>query len=236
MSGAIFDAVPQAPQPSVQPASKSSRFLRISNYFGISSILRGGPPTTSTLPEVAKQRSESMRAPEDSHNSEAAQDRSTALRRTRSNVESGYNNFREGDRIGRKPEIVQMMETLSCDIMVNGISEPIPRHLNALIISMVEEFRIHLGKLKTLQADFDELQTSRHNEAQDFMDIAHAWHLRELSFKARIKRLERIILNTHDGADSVILARAGSIVDRHDGREVQAKLDRLSKSKSRCSL
>lgn len=243
--GTVGMAVPQAPQRSLQRAvtqiptqqhnSKASRLSRISSYIGLASVARAGSPTTSTLPEVVMQRSESMKTRAVSYN-EAAHDRSTGIWRTSSDMESGYNNFRESDRTWHSPNVIQMMETVSCAMMANGISEPIPRHLNASIISMVEEFRPYLSKMTTLQADFDRLRNARQAEAKEFTNMAHEWKMREIAFRAEIKRLEQIISHTQEGVGSVILARASSIVDRHDGMEFLAELDRLSKSKGRCLI
>lgn len=245
MSDGIFDvAAPHAPQyalqrsitqiPTQQPTPKVSRLSRISSYIGLGSVARAGSPTTSTFPEIVMQRSESMKSRVVSYG-EAAHDRSTGIWRTGSNMQSEYDNFRESDRTWHSPNIVQMMETVSCTMMANGISEPIPRHLNASIISMIEEFRVHLGKLKTLQADFDGLRSEHQNEAKEFANTAHEWKVREIAFNAEIKRLEHIISHTQEGAESVILARAGSIVDRNDGGEFQTKLNYFSRSKGKFS-
>lgn len=56
------------------------------------------------------------------------------------------------------------------------------------------------------------------------------WEQREGDYKAEINRLEHIISDTQQGAESVLLARAGSVINRDDGQAFRAKIDRLSRS------
>lgn len=218
--------------PTKQVSYKTPRLSRISSLIGLGASARTQSPTTSAFPELIMQRSESMKFRTVSYH-EAAHDRTTGIwRSAATTVESEYG-FRESDRTWHNPNVVQMMETVSCALMTNGIAEPIPRHLNGSIASMIEEFRIHLSKLKTLQATHDELQHSHKNEIQEFAAMAEEWKVHEIAFRAEIKRLEQIIASTQAGAESVILARAGSIVNRKDGKAFQARLNRLSRSECR---
>lgn len=175
------------------------------------------------------QRSGSMASRAVSYH-EVPYDRSRGLWRTASTADTDLELYRPSDETWESPNVIQTLETISCAMMTNGIAEPIPRHLNGCIISMIEEFRVHLNKLDTVQANFDELRHMRQQEVQDFATMAEEWQEREVAFKAEINRLEHIIADTQKGAESVILARAGSVVNRNDGRAFQARLNRLSRS------
>lgn len=217
--------------PTKQITHKTPRLSRFSSLIGLGASSRAQSPTISTFPELTTQRTESMKLSTVSYH-EAAHDRSTGIWRSSTTVESDYG-FRESDRTWHNPNVVQMMETVSCALMTNGIAESIPRHLNGSIASMIEEFRIHLNKLKTLQTSHDELQHTHKKEKQEFAAMAEEWKGHEIAYRAEIKRLEQIIASTQAGAESVILARAGSIVNRKDGQAFQAKLNRLSRSEGR---
>lgn len=114
--------------------------------------------------------------------------------------------------------------------LTDGISEPIPRHFNGSICSMIEEFRVALGQVQKLRASFQELQQTRAQETCEFATVAEEWTMREAGFKSEIKRLEQIIASTEEGVAPVILARSGSVINRNDGKIFQAKLNRLSKT------
>lgn len=218
---------PNTQIPTQQPSVKISRLVRISSYIGLGPASRAASPTTSTLPEVVMQRSDSMKSRTLSYG-EATHDRSTGLWRDDSNIGNAFDNFRESDRTWHSPNVVQMMETVSCAIMVNGISEPIPRHLNASIISMVEEFRIQLGKLKKLQAEITELQDARQADAKEHMQMTREWEQREMSFRADIERLENIVSLTQDDTQFVTTAPRESLVTGDRGEDVPTRGGRLS--------
>lgn len=210
--------------PSQQP--KSSRLQRISSYIGLGSVAKAQPPVTT---EIVMQRSESMTSRTISYQ-EVPLDRSRGLWRTASTVDTSFELYRPSNETWESPNVVQTLETISCAMMANGIAEPIPRHLNGCIMSMIEEFRLHLNKLSTVQAGFEELRHTRQQEVKDFATMADEWQERECAFKTEIKRLEHIIADTQKGVESVILARAGSVVNRNGGRAFQARLNRLSRS------
>lgn len=94
---------------------------------------------------------------------------------------------------------------------------------------MIEEFRVALSQLQTLQGSYKDLQQTRAKETQEFAAVANEWTERETGFKTEIKRLEKIIASSEDGVAPVILARSGSVVNRK-GKEFHAKVNRLSKT------
>lgn len=123
-----------------------------------------------------------------------------------------------------------MVETVSCTMMKNGSSAPIPRHLNGWIAGMMEEVSHQTRELDSLRVEIAELKATRQEEVIEFSKVTEEWAQREKDFKAEINRLEHIISDTQQGAESVMLARAGSVVNRNDGRAFRAKLNRLSRS------
>lgn len=114
--------------------------------------------------------------------------------------------------------------------MKNGSSAPIPRHLNGWIASIFEEVSHLFCELRDLRAELAELKATRQNELREFGAMTDEWEQREGDYKAEINRLEHIISDTQQGAESVLLARAGSVINRDDGQAFRAKIDRLSRS------
>lgn len=220
--------------PLQKPPHKAARLSRISSYMGLGTVAKTQSPATPTFPTTPGYYETKMSLQSESTKSrtvsyqEAVHDPSTGIWRKHT-METEYR-FRESDCTWHNPNLRQMMETVSCTIMTNGVSEPIPRHLNGFIASMIEEFSIHYSKTKKLQRRFAELEDTREKEVQEFAAMADEWTRREKNFKAEIKRLECIIADTQKGAESVVLARADSVCNRNDGRAFRAKLNRLSRS------
>lgn len=138
--------------------------------------------------------------------------------------------YNEADATWHNPSLKQMVETVSCEMMRNGSSAPIPRHLNGWISCITEEVSHQFCELRDLRTQYDVLKDTRQKELKEFGAMTREWEQREYGFKAEINRLEHIISDTQQGAESIILVRAGSVVNRNDGRAFRAKLDRLSKS------
>ncbi|KKY29650.1 hypothetical protein UCDDA912_g10427 [Diaporthe ampelina] len=115
-------------------------------------------------------------------------------------------------------------------MMKNGSSAPIPRHLNGWIAGIVEEVSHQTSELESMRVQIAELKATRQEEVIEFSKVTEEWAEREKNFKAEINRLEHIISDTQQGAESVMLARAESVVNRNDGRAFRAKLERLSRS------
>lgn len=214
--------------PIQQPVHKVPRLSRISSYIGLGAAAKGQSPITSDFAEIAVQRGELMKSgPVFYH--EAAHDKSTGVWRAGLTTESEFA-YRESDRTWHNPTLQQMMETVGCVLMTNGISEPLPRHLNGFVAGIIEEFRVYLSQTKRVQNSFDELRQTREKEVQEFAAMAEEWKVRENAFDSEIDRLEHIIAATQKGADSVIMARAGSVCKRNDGEAFRAKLKRLRKN------
>ncbi|ROW09039.1 hypothetical protein VMCG_02810 [Cytospora schulzeri] len=231
-----FGVRTRAPQPAQQPAPsdtqgegldttqqqqqqnhhKPPRLSRISSYIGLGTAAKSNSPTT---PEFTIERSESMKSGTLGFDSEG-------LHRKNEN-DVFYNS---ADATWHNPSLKQMIETVSCEMMRNGSSAPIPRHLNGWIASILEEVSHQVCELRDLRAQFADLKETRQKELREFGTMTSEWEQREYGFKAEINRLEHIISDTQQGAESVLLVRAGSVVNRNDGRAFRAKLDRLSRS------
>lgn len=204
---------------------KMPRLARLSSYIGLGPTTKDQSTTTSTFPELRAQKSDPAFKSWD-----ACNDKSTGSAQTGHATGNSYA-YNESDRTWHNPSLQQMMETVGSAIMTNGTSEPVPRHLNGFIAAMIEEFGIHLSQTKALQKKYDQLQATRKKETQEYASMVQEWEARQAAFKAEINRLEHIIARTQNGAESVMLARAGSVCNRNDAREFKNKLDRLSITK-----
>lgn len=213
---------------------KAPRLPRLSSLMGLNMVAKAHtPPATSfeiapNYPEIIHQRSESMRARPVSYH-EAAHDPTTGIWRKNADAVSDFR-YRESDATWHNPSLHQMIETVLCTIMTNGISAPIPSHLNHFVASMIEEFSFQTREMQALQTKIAKLEETRANHAQEYRKTTDEWQDREQNLRLEIKRLECIISDTQEGAESVILARAGSVCNRNDRQAFRAKLDRLSQS------
>ncbi|KAJ4389132.1 hypothetical protein N0V93_006594 [Gnomoniopsis smithogilvyi] len=212
-----------------QPAQKTARLSRISSYIGLSNAAKAQATSAVTLPhpEQIMERSDSMSSRTMSYH-EAPHDPTTGFWRSSPNTDNDFI-YKESDQTWHNPNLTQMMDTVSSTIMSNGVSQPIPRHLNSFVVGMIEEFRIRLSKQSNLEAKLEELKSTQKRESQELAAIADEWKHREASFKSEVRRLEQIIAE-HAGVSSVVFARAGSVYNRNDAKDFQAKLNRLSKS------
>lgn len=213
---------------------KAPRLSRFSSLMGLNGIARAHSPSTASFeiapnyPEVTKPRSESVAVKTVSYH-EAAHDPSTGIWRQLPGPDKDVR-YRESDFTWHNPNLRQMIETIQCTIMTNGISAPIPCHLNSFVAGMIEEFAIQMGETKALQNKIMDLEETRAKEREEFRETTNEWQEREREFKLEINRLEHIISDTQKGAESVVLARAESVCNRNDGRAFRAKLNRLSRS------
>lgn len=215
-------------------AHKAPRLSRFSSLMGLNGVAKAHSPTSTSFeiapnyPEIIHQSSELMKVRSVSYH-EAAHDPSTGIWRKNPDADSEFR-YRESDVTWHNPSLQQMIETVLCTIMTNGISAPIPSHLNHFVASMIEEFSFQMREMKALQNKYTKLEETRVNQAQELRETTNEWQEREREFRLEIKRLERIISDTQKGAESVLLARAGSVCNRNDRRAFRAKLNRLSGS------
>lgn len=211
-----------------QPAQKTARLSRISSYIGLGNAAKAHatPAVTIPYPEQIMERNDSLSSRTTSCQ-EAPHD-SIGIWRTSPNADSDFI-YKESDQTWHNPNLTQMMDTVSSAIMSNGISQPIPRHLNSFVVGMIEEFRIRLSTQSTLETKNEELRAAQKKEILEFAAMAEEWKHREAGFQAEVRRLEQIIAN-QAGVSSVVFARAGSVYNRNDAKDFQAKLNRLSKS------
>lgn len=218
--------------PTQQSTHKVSRLSRFATYIGLGSTARAHSPITTTLPGQLVQRSESPK-PRDVPRNEAAHGSSTGTQRTGNTMEGEWHYFRGSDRTWHNPNVVRMMDAVSCTIMTNGIFEPIPRHLNAHVMGIIEEFRNQQKRLRAVEADLEDHRNARQRDAQNFATEAVEWEKCERNYQSEIMRLEDIIAQAKESISSVTLARAGSVVSRRDAEESHIKLDCLSRSESK---
>ncbi|KAJ4424629.1 hypothetical protein N0V82_000761 [Gnomoniopsis sp. IMI 355080] len=176
--------------PIQQPAQKTARLSRISSYIGLSNAAKANftSAVIIPLPEQVMERSDSMSSRRMSYH-EAPHDPTTGFWRTNSNADNDFI-YKESDQTWHNPNLTQMMDTVSSAIMSNGVSQPIPRHLNSFVVGMIEEFRIRLSKHSTLEAKFEELKDTQKKEAQEFAATADEWTQREAAFKSESYSLE----------------------------------------------
>lgn len=198
---------------------KPPRLSRISSYIGLGAAAKTHSPTIPVYPEIIMARSESMKTGTTGSDSESSH---------RKNENDIF--YNEADATWHNPSLKQMVETVSCEMMRNGSSAPIPRHLNGWIASIIEEVSHQFCELRDLRAEFGDLRDTRQKELKEFSTMMSEWEQRECDFRAEINRLEHIISDTQKGAESVLLARAESVVNRTDGGAFRAKLNRLSRS------
>ncbi|KAG8159033.1 hypothetical protein KVR01_011476 [Diaporthe batatas] len=212
---------------------KPPRLAKISSYIGLGSLAKAQSPTATMYPELIMERSESMEPGAAGYHVTSIDgggpigDWKPAPRN-----QDNCSFYNPDDLTWHNPSLKQMMETVMCTMMKNGSSAPIPRHLNGWIAGILEEASHQTRQLDFLRGQIEELKATREQEVIEFAKVTEEWSQREKGFKAEINRLEHIISDTQQGAESVMLARAGSVVDRNDSRAFRAKLNRLSRSDS----
>lgn len=210
---------------------KPPRLAKISSYIGLGSLAKAQSPTATMYPELIMERSESIK-PGAAGYHVASVDGGGPIgdwKPTPRNQDK-YSFYNSDDLTWHNPSLKQMVETVLCTMMQNGSSAPIPRHLNGWIAGIMEEVSHQTRQLEFLRGQIEELKATREQEVIEFAKVTEEWSQREKGFKAEINRLEHIISDTQQGAESVMLARAGSVVDRNDSRAFRAKLNRLSRS------
>ncbi|KAK2602658.1 hypothetical protein N8I77_009172 [Diaporthe amygdali] len=215
----------------LQQSHKPPTLAKISSYIGLGTLAKAQSPTVAVYPELVMERSDSMKSgATGSHVTSVDGGGPIGDWRPANKKEGKFPYYNEADCTWHNPSLEQMVETVSCTIMKNGSSAPIPRHLNGWIAGIIEEVSHQTSELNSLRTQVAQLKATRQEEVMEFSKVTEEWALREMNFKAEINRLEHIISDTQQGAESVLLARAGSVVNRNDGRAFRAKLDQLSRS------
>lgn len=211
---------------------KPPKLSKISSFISLGNMMRAQSPTSPLLPELVMERSESLRSGANGHHVTSVDGGGPIgdWQQPASKDERKFPNYKEAQRTWHNPSLKQMVETVSCTMMKNGSSAPIPRHLNGWIAGIVEEVSHQTSELESLRVQVAELKVTRQEEVVEFSKVTEEWAEREKNFKAEINRLEHIISDTQQGAESVMLARAESVVNRNDSRAFRAKLERLSRS------
>lgn len=213
------------------PHHKPPKLGKISSLIGLGSLAKAQSPTFPPYPELVMERSESIRPGAAGHHITSV-DGGGPIGDWQAppKEERDFPKYKASRCTWENPSLKQMVETVSCTMMKNGSSAPIPRHLNGWIAGMLEEVSHQTRELDSLRVETAELKATRQQEVIEFSKVTEEWAQREKDFKAEINRLEHIISDTQQGAESVMLARAGSVVNRNNGRAFRAKLNRLSRS------
>ena len=211
---------------------KAPKISKISSFIGLGNAAKAQSPTGPLYPELIMERSESLKSGANGHHVTSVDGGGPIgdWQQPAPKEERKFPNYKEAQRTWHNPSLKQMVETVSCTMMKNGSSAPIPRHLNGWIAGIVEEVSHQTSELESMRVQIAELKATRQEEVIEFSKVTEEWAEREKNFKAEINRLEHIISDTQQGAESVMLARAESVVNRNDGRAFRAKLERLSRS------
>ncbi|KAL1851406.1 hypothetical protein Daus18300_012517 [Diaporthe australafricana] len=209
---------------------KPLKLAKISSYIGLGALAKAQSSTAAMYPELVMERSDSIKSGANGHHVTAVDGGGPIGDWQPASRKGEFPFYNEAECTWHNPSLKQMVETVSCTIMKNGSSAPIPRHLNGWIAGIIEEVSHQTSELNSLRTQVAELKATRQEEVIEFTKVTEEWAQREMNFKAEINRLEHIISDTQHGAESVLLARAGSVVNRNDGRAFRAKLDRLSRS------
>lgn len=210
---------------------KPAKLSKISSLIQLVNPAKAESSTVSLYPELVMERSESIRPGAAGHHITSVDGGGPIGDwQPPPKEEREFPKYKASKCTWENPSLKQMVETVSCTMMKNGSSAPIPRHLNGWIAGMMEEVSHQTRELDNLRVEIAELKATRQEEVIEFSKVTEEWAQREKDFKAEINRLEHIISDTQQGAESVMLARAGSVVNRNDGRAFRAKLNRLSRS------
>lgn len=210
---------------------KPAKLAKISSLIQLVNPAKAESSTVSVYPELVMERSESIRPGAAGHHITSVDGGGPIGDwQPPPKEEREFPKYKASKCTWENPSLKQMVETVSCTMMKNGSSAPIPRHLNGWIAGMMEEVSHQTRELDNLRVEIAELKATRQEEVIEFSKVTEEWAQREKDFKAEINRLEHIISDTQQGAESVMLARAGSVVNRNDGRAFRAKLNRLSRS------
>jgi len=124
--------------------------------------------------------------------------------------------FKEQDHTWHSPSPTQLIEKLLCVLMEAPIGTPLPAQYNSHIMHLIEGYRNQLDQLETAHSRIQMLKDSRARWLNSYTKIGAMWDDREKTYKAEIKRLEKLLL-AQDPARSmevVALARSKSLVDR----------------------
>lgn len=210
---------------------KAPKLFKISSYISLGTAAKSQSSTAAVYPELIMERSESIKPGAAGHHVTSVDGGGPIGDwQPPPKEEREFPKYKASKCTWENPSLKQMVETVSCTMMKNGSSAPIPRHLNGWIAGMMEEVSHQTRELDSLRVQIADLKATREEEIIAFSKVTEEWAQREKDFKAEINRLEHIISDTQQGAESVMLARAGSVVNRNDGRAFRAKLDRLSRS------
>ncbi|KAB5575764.1 hypothetical protein GE09DRAFT_1215519 [Coniochaeta sp. 2T2.1] len=153
---------------------------------------------------------------------------------------------READRIWHAPSVDQVLDSLKVGVMTMS-GDTLPRQYTGHVLALLEGYAKLKKKLKKAQeeaaADLLAANTAKEEELKQMREKAAAELLKVQTERVtyleqlnnafdEIKRLELMISNYGGGVENVMVARAGSVIDRGIRKSVRESFKRLSKDQS----
>ncbi|KAB5563262.1 hypothetical protein GE09DRAFT_1219827 [Coniochaeta sp. 2T2.1] len=153
---------------------------------------------------------------------------------------------READRIWHAPSVDQMVDSLKVGVMTMS-GDTLPRKYTGHVHVLLEGYAKLKKKLKKTQekaeadllaattAKQEELKQTKEKAAAELLKVQteRVTYLGQLNTAFdEIKRLELMISNYGGGVENVMVARAGSLIDRGIRKSVRESFKRLSKDQS----
>jgi hypothetical protein len=113
-----------------------------------------------------------------------------------------------------------MIESLQVAMMNKPSAlEPLPVRYNGHVLALLEGYAKVKRELeetkRTAAEELEEIRGTRFNELESYRQLSEDWLKSQKDYNAEIKRLELLLAHhTEGGIATVVLARAGSVVDR----------------------
>ncbi|KAH7309420.1 hypothetical protein B0I35DRAFT_80143 [Stachybotrys elegans] len=136
--------------------------------------------------------------------------------------DSYYLRVNEADRVWHSPSVDQMAETLRTVMMTRSASDPIPREYNSHVLHLIEGYCSLKNRLMEAERQMAEQSVDRHDEKERATGLRMSWAREEETYRAEIKRLEKIIhTGSQGGLQAVMIARSGSLIRRRGDRSTE---------------
>lgn len=141
----------------------------------------------------------------------------------------------EHDRTWHAPSLDQIVEALKVAMMTKWDSlAPIPVQYNSHVLHLLEGYAKQQRCLADAAEKAADAQSRWDKEREEVRILAKMWSSREEDYRQEVRRLGLLLAGASpDGTGAVILARAGSLVDRGARKEFQERLARLGDPQDR---
>jgi hypothetical protein len=108
-----------------------------------------------------------------------------------------------------------MAETLRIVMMTRSASDSIPREYNSHVLHLIEGYCRIKTQLREAEQKLAERSVNRYDENEKLRGVHTSWVREEETYRAEIKRLEKIIhMGSRGGLQAVMIARSGSLIRR----------------------